>query len=150
MKRLSIALFAFSLALPFLAIGEPTKPVVDEELFTPADVELGQLGDGKSQEAPEPLMSEETQAVEQATCTICKCKQLSTGPVTRVGSTCSNARQNAAAAARALAVCDSSFEGPCGPVTHSIGTCSPNPAGAGYQATATATYYCEYCFEREC
>lgn len=77
---------------------------------------------------------------------ICRCIRQRTPDVTRVGSTCSNARINAANAARAEAVCPANSEGPCGPVKHYIGTCSPNPYGDGFQATAYATYYCEYCF----
>ncbi len=76
-------------------------------------------------------------------CERCNCIQQSTPPTTRVGATCLRARQNAAAAARALAVC--APENPsCGPVTHSVAPCQPL-SGGGYSATATAYYSCEYC-----
>ena len=77
---------------------------------------------------------------------ICRCTQLNTPPVTKVGATCLKARQKAAAAARALAVCPSHSTGKCGPTTHSVDPCVPIPNG--FSATAVATYHCEFCYER--
>lgn len=76
----------------------------------------------------------------------CFCSTLQTPPTTRVGATCLRARQNAAAAARALAVCPSNSSGSCGSTTHTVAPCQALPTG-GYSATAVATYKCLFCEE---
>ena len=79
-------------------------------------------------------------------CISCNCNDhLATPPVTKVGATCLKARQKAAAAARALAVCPPGSTS-CGPVTHSVAPCQP--ITNGYSATATAYYACETCIDR--
>ena len=72
----------------------------------------------------------------------CECKMLTT-TATRVGATCLRARQNAAAAARAQAVCGAGSNGSCGPVPPTVAPCVP--LTNGFSATATATYWCELC-----
>ncbi len=79
---------------------------------------------------------------------VCSCESFVTPPTTRVGATCLRARQNAAAAARAIAICPSSSSGACGPTTHSVAPCQTLSTG-GYSATAVATYYCNVC-EEDC
>lgn len=148
MKRWSLVTLTVLVALPFFAIGEPMKPAAEEELFTPAETELAKSDGNECLTPDDASLSAEVERIE-GECLVCRCLTRNTGPVTRVGSTCSNARHNAADAARAMAVCDNE-EDACGPVTHSVGPCSPNPAGAGFQATATATYKCEECFFERC
>lgn len=79
-------------------------------------------------------------------CIRCRCLQLQTPPTTRVGATCLRARQNAAAAARTLAVCPPNSTGPCGATTHTVAPCQVLSTG-GYSATAIAYYKCEFCFD---
>lgn len=72
---------------------------------------------------------------------ICTCRPL-TATATRVGATCLKARQKAAAAARALAVCGGGSTS-CSAVTHSVAPCVP--ITNGFSATATAYFSCETC-----
>ncbi|MEM9595895.1 MAG: hypothetical protein AAGD06_16605 [Acidobacteriota bacterium] len=74
----------------------------------------------------------------------CSCVRQETPPTTRVGATCLRARQNAAAAARQLAVCPSNSNGKCRNTTHSVAPCQTLSTG-GFSATAVATYWCEFC-----
>ncbi|MEM9487654.1 MAG: hypothetical protein AAGC55_00850 [Myxococcota bacterium] len=76
---------------------------------------------------------------------ICHCVQQTTATFTKVGATCLKARTKARDAARAAAVCPPHAVS-CGAVSHTISTCSPIPNG--YQASAHATYYCEYCIDK--
>ena len=75
----------------------------------------------------------------------CHCEQVRTQTFSKVGATCLKARTKARDAARAAAVCPPE-EPACGPVSHTISTCSRLPNG-GFQASAYATFYCELCID---
>ena len=77
----------------------------------------------------------------------CRCIKFTTPSFTKVGATCLKARTKARDAARAAAVCPPSAPS-CGPVSHTISTCTRLTDGrVGFSASAFANYYCELCIE---
>jgi len=148
MKAVTVILVALFIVPACLAAEEAAVPGV--ELSDPllsaesCPAESSALANATDAEVSAPAKIETT----ALTCTeTCRCVERTTSPVTKVGSTCLKARQKAADAARALAVCPSSSTGSCGPTTHSVDPCVPLETG-GFSATATATYHCEFCIEK--
>ncbi len=147
MKVIFVLVVALFIVPASFATEEPAVPAVElSDQLLPAE------SCATESSAPSNAVADATASMKVETAPlyqceeICRCFQLQTAPVTRVGATCLKARQKAAAAARALAVCPPNSNGKCGPTTHSVDPCVP--ITNGFSATAVATYHCEFCIER--
>lgn len=148
MKEATLVLLALLVVPACLAAGEAPLPTGDAGLQPAIDSCSAEATTGTPVlEAALASPGEESKTEVLSCEVICRCVQRTTDDVTRVGATCSRARQRAAAAARELAVCPANSEGPCGPTTHTVDACQTIPTG-GFSATARAFYHCEFCFER--
>lgn len=149
MKEATVVLVALLVVPACLAAGEAPLPAATEDPGLLPAVESCSAETSADTQAVEAALftpGEETKAQRGGCPVICHCFPLRTEDVTRVGATCTRARQRAAAAARELAVCPPDSEGHCGPTTHNVDACERIPTG-GFSATARAFYQCEFCEE---